>query len=136
MKFLSFDFPASASFLDIIRLLDKVQKHTTTHLLDSEDVKKCLYFHDYLKKYAGRVYVEAYSGYSFKGFKFPCTCSHLLINDEGGFVRRMTAPEGLYGKGSRYLIHLLDRNKESLFTLRMPFYVKSNSENHLILASV
>jgi len=135
-KFPSYTFTLKEGFLDIIRLLDKVQIKASSNLLTSDDVKKCLHLRQNLLPCAEAVYIEAYGGFSFQGYPYKSVCSNLILTNDGGTVRRMTAPEERYGKGSRYSIHLLKTN-DLLNSVVLPsFFIKNNSSEHYIFSSL
>lgn len=106
-------------FLDIIRLLDKVQSKVKTHLMDSEAVKKALYLYSAAENYGKEVYVEAWSAFSVSGYIFKSHCTNLILTQRGGTVRRIVAPERPYGRGNNFEVHVLDPSVAGLYLLKL-----------------
>jgi len=112
MRFPSYNIASGALFLDIVRLVDKVQAKATRHLLNENDIRQAFtWATDTYVNTVDSVVVEVFTGFSFKGFKFPSACTYLYIRATHGIimqgcVKRMAAPEQKYGCGSRYAIAL------------------------------
>ncbi len=134
MYFPSYNLPENASFLDIIRLLDKVQYKTKVHLLDSQDVKKALYIQEEMKKYCSLCYVDVISAYSVKGYAYKSHCTMLSLTPKGGSVRRCIAPEERHGKGPRFVIILQNYNRD--FPVIKDFYIVYKDVNLVRLKSL
>ena len=95
------------SFYDIISMLNKAQKNSMSHELNDKDVRRSMEIFDHYKNKGERVYLTCYGGYTFKGFKWPCFCTRLVITRQTVTVSRIKAIEKQYGKGPRFIVDIL-----------------------------
>jgi hypothetical protein len=122
---------------DIVRLTDKVQLSVKTNLMDAEAIRKALYLYDCSVAFKGIVYVEYWSAFSVLGYQFKSHCTNLVLNPDGGFVRRIEAPERLHGRGDHFQVTIVNPVTEArIITASFPSFHRRDTGDakHLIFS--
>jgi len=96
-----------STWLDVIPVLDRVQgKHSTTRLLDAEDVKRALDLHRDFSRFGG-CWVEVTGGTQPHWCDHPLPTTTITITPRGKCdVRREPAKRHIRESGKQWAIHL------------------------------
>lgn len=130
----SFTFPLSASFFDIISLIDKIQRPYKNHNLTSHDLKTSLYLFEAYRDRADSVWIRTFPAYSMRGFKYKSKGTILTLHNAGGQITRAVLPEAVFAHGPRYTVHLCGNVQKFEFTTS--YYISDPDPEHIILSSI
>lgn len=101
-------FKKDASFLDLVSLLDKIQKPYKEHCLDSLAIVTGRHLYDNYQDKAAAVYITVYGAYSVSGFPYKSKATVITFHHNGGQITRQVVPEARYGHGPVFRIDMID----------------------------
>jgi len=134
MALVQLPFKKDVSFLDLVSLLDKIQKPYKDHCLNSIDIVTGRHLYDNYQNKAAAVYVTVSGAYSVSGFPYKSKATVITFHHNGGQITRQTVPEARYGHGPVYRIDLIDPRLTAI-PVTPDYMIQSQDADRIVIVS-